>query len=329
MSTISWLEGAGLPASRTELVARAPQLAVWVLAAALGVQAAVIVTDLAGSAVRPADDHVVARIASRPPLDLAALINGHLFGTAPPPPPVDDANAPPTNMPLVLTGIIAAGNPHAGLAIIGTSAGNARIYPVGDRVPGNARLHAVYADRVLLERNGAIEALMLPRKFSAGTAPPAPPMGPSPMDRMQRVLTNEPGLISDVLRPQPVFAEGKLHGYRVYPGRDARAFAALGLRNGDLVLAINGTPLDDATRGNEIFSSLGNTDQARVTVMRNGQQQDITLNMAQIAAQAEQLSTGSSDQTTGAAAAQPNAAAPPDPVPPAPSGARRTPPESH
>ena len=114
---------------------------------------------------------------------------------------------------------------------------------------------------------------------------------------MQRVISNEPGLISDVLRPQPVFADGKLRGYRVYPGQNTRAFASLGLRNGDLVLAVNGTALDDPTRGNDIFSTLGNSDQARVTVMRNGQQQDITLNMSQIANQAEQLSNGSADQT--------------------------------
>jgi len=312
MSTVSWLEGAGLPASRTEVVARAPQLAVWVLAAALGVQAAVIVTHLAGSGVRlPSGSQSAARVAGHPPPDLALLTNGHLFGTAPPPPPVDDANAPQTNMPLVLTGIIAAGDPKEGLAIIGTSATNAKIYPVGDRVPGNARVHAVYADRVLLERNGSIEALLLPHKFSGGSPPATAPMGPSPLDRMQRALSNEPGLISDVLRPQPVFADGKLHGYRVYPGRDVKAFAALGLRNGDLVLAINGTALDDPARGNEIFSTLGNSDQAHVTVMRNGQQQDITLNMSQIASQAEQMSTGSGDQTSGAVAADPTAAAPP------------------
>jgi general secretion pathway protein C len=313
MSTVSWLAGRGLPASRTEVVARGPQLAVWVLAAALGVQAAVIVTHLAGSGVRaPSGGQGAVRLAGHPPPDLALLTNGHLFGTAPLPPPVDDANAPQTNMPLVLTGIIAAGNPKAGLAIIGTSATNAKIYPVGDRVPGNARVHAVYADRVLLERNGTLEALLLPHKFSGGSPPPTAPMGPSPMDRMQRALSNEPGLISDVLRPQPVFADGKLHGYRVYPGRDVKAFAALGLRNGDLVLAINGTALDDPARGNEIFSTLGNSDQAHVTVMRNGQQQDITLNMSQIASQAEQMSNGSGDQTSGAAAASdPTPAAPP------------------
>ncbi|HEV2700708.1 MAG TPA: type II secretion system protein GspC [Steroidobacteraceae bacterium] len=327
MSTVSWLAGAGLPASRTQLATRAPQLTVWVLAAALGVQAAVIVTHLAGSgAGAPVRDQAGANLVTRAPLNLAALGNGHLFGQAPPPPPVDDANAPATNMPLVLTGIIAATDPKNGLAIIGTSANNAKIYPVGDRVPGNATVHAVYIDRVLLERNGTLEALMLPRKYGGGG--PAPGLAPaaSPLDRMQRLISNEPGLISDVLRPQPVFADGKLRGYRVYPGQNAKAFASLGLRNGDLVLSVNGTPLDDPNRGNDIFASLGNSDQARVTVMRNGQQQDITLNMSQIANQAEQLSN---EAAAGGQPGEPNAAPPPEPPIIGPGGPQRTLRDSH
>ncbi len=85
----------------------------------------------------------------------------------------------------------------------------------------------------------------------------------------------------------------------------------MGLRNGDLVLAVNGTALDDPTRGNEIFASLGNSDQARVTVMRNGQQQDITLNLSQIANQAEQLSNGAEQTGPGVA---PNIAPPDQPA---------------
>ncbi len=317
MSTVSWLAGPGLPASSAELVTRAPQLAVWVLAAALGVQAAVIVTHLAGSG----NSHLpraqaVAATQAHPAVDLTALANSHLFGMPPPPPPVDDANAPQTNMPLVLTGTVAAPDPKNGLAIIGTTATNAHVYPVGNRVPGNARVHAVYADRVLLDRNGVIEALMLPHKFTAGGTPTVAVGGPSALDRVQRAIANEPGLISDVLRPQPVFAEGKLRGYRVYPGQNVRAFATLGLRNGDLVTAINGTPLDDPNRGNDIFSTLGNADQARVTVMRNGQQQDITLNMSQIANQAEQLSNGSAEQAApGTAPAEAPAGPQPDQSP--------------
>jgi general secretion pathway protein C len=332
MSTVSWLEGAGLPASRTQLATRAPQLVVWLLAAALGVQAAVIVTHLAGSgAAAPARDPVVANVTAHAPLNLAALGNGHLFGQAPPPPAVNDANAPETNMPLVLTGIIAATDPKNGLAIIGTSATNAKVYAVNQRVPGNAQVHAVYVDRVLLERNGTLEALMLPHKLGAGGGGGRPPVAPpaSALDRVQRAIANEPGLISDVLRPQPVFAEGKLRGYRVYPGQNARAFASLGLRNGDLVLAVNGTALDDPARGNEIFANLGNSDQARVTVMRNGQQQDITLNMSQIANQAEQMSNGSAEPgATSAPPADPNAAAaaPEQPPPGAPTGGQPRPP---
>jgi general secretion pathway protein C len=299
------------------MAARAPQLAVWVLAAALGIQAAVIVTHLAGSGTGQAPRSQTAAFGTaHAPLNLAALSNGHLFGAAPAPPPVNDANAPPTNMPLVLTGIMASTDPKNGLAIIGTTATNAKVYPVGERVPGNAQVHAIYPDRVLLERNGAIEALLLPAKFAGGGVAPALRAGPSALDRMQRVISNEPGLISDVLRPQPVFAEGKLRGYRVYPGRNTRAFAALGLRNGDLVLSINGTALDDPARGNDIFSSLGNSDQARVTVMRNGQQQDITLNMSQVASQAEQITTGNADQSAaGTPASEPNAAPQPQPQP--------------
>jgi general secretion pathway protein C len=326
MSTISWLEGAGLPASGTRLAARAPQLAVWALAAALGIQAAVIVTHLAGSGAGPLPRNPVAAVsAARTPLDLSALSNGHLFGAPPPPPPVTDANAPTTSMPLVLTGIMASTDPKNGLAIIGTTANNAKVYPVGERVPGNAQVHAIYPDRVLLERNGTIEALLLPSKFAAGGTGPILRTGPTALDRVQRVISNEPGLISDVLRPQPVFADGKLRGYRVYPGRNARAFAALGLRNGDLVLSVNGTALDDPARGNDIFSSLGNSDQAHVTVMRNGQQQDITLNMSQIATQAEQIGTSSADQgAAGATSSEPNAA--PDQQPAAvPNGPQRPP----
>jgi general secretion pathway protein C len=320
MSTASWLARPGLPAAGGELAARAPQLAVWVLAAALGIQAAVIVTHLAGSGTGlPPRSAAVAANPAHPPLDLAALGNGHLFGVAPPPAPLDDANAPQTNMPLILTGIFAASDPKNGLAIIGTTANNAKVYPVGERVPGNAVVHAVYIDRVLLERNGAIEALLLPRKFSGTGAAPVLPAGPSALDRVQRVISNEPGLISDVLRPQPVFADGKLHGYRVYPGQNTRAFASLGLRNGDLVLAVNGTPLDDPARGNDIFSTLGNSDQARVTVIRNGQQQDITLNMSQIANQAEQLGNGADQTAPGAAtAADPAAGSSPNQAPTGP-----------
>ena len=95
--------------------------------------------------------------------------------------------------------------------------------------------------------------------------------------------------MADVMRPQPVFANGKQTGYRVYPGRNRQAFVRLGLRPGDLVTAINGTPLDDPEHGQEIFRTLGSSPEAHVTVTRNGQQQDLVLNLAQVTQEAESI----------------------------------------
>jgi general secretion pathway protein C len=276
------------------LKSRGPRVAVWVLAIALGAEAASVVTRLAGAGSAPVPAQVTAAMAEPAHIDVAAIAAGHLFGAAPVAAPASGAaNAPQTTMALVLTGTIAANHPQDGLAILGPSVTQVRVYGVGDNVPGGARLHAVYDDRVLLDRAGRLETLALPRKFGTGSPSAQPPIGDSPQnsfEHVRRVISQDPSIIADVMRPQPVFADGKQRGYRVYPGRNSQAFLSLGLRPGDLVIAINNTPLDDPARGDEIFRTLGSSSEARVTVMRNGRQQDLTLNMSQIASEADQLS---------------------------------------
>ncbi|MGD9599149.1 MAG: type II secretion system protein GspC [Steroidobacteraceae bacterium] len=295
--TISVLHGLPSPdAWKGLLTARGPQIATWVLGVALAAQAAITATGLAGSDLAgpgPAEPVQVP-----PQLDLGALVGAHLFGEAAVAVSSDTGNAPATSMALVLAGVIANTDPKTGIAIIGETAANAKVAMVGDTVPGGAKLNAVYPDHVLLERAGALESLQLPHERSLAAAAPPPPALPAQvpgagdvqiLDRMRKLIESDPGIIGDVMRPQPVFAEGKQRGYRVYPGRNRAAFARLGLRPGDLVTSINGTPLDDPARGNEIFRTLGSSAEARVTVMRSGRQQELTLNMAQVANEAERL----------------------------------------
>jgi len=112
-----------------------------------------------------------------------------------------------------------------------------------------------------------------------------------------------------------------MNGFRVYPGRDRMAFMRLGLRPGDQVTAINGTPLDDRDRGEQILHTLGSSSEAHVTVIRNGQQQDLVLNIAQVAQEADSLAA---QEQPGAAATSPsgNAGAPFAPVPGTPAAER-------
>ena len=299
MNAASWLEGIPAPEKwRTLLLAHGPRIATWTLAVLLAVQAAVIVTALPsatkvpGAGTRPQNDGGFKRS-----VNVALISNAHLFGQ----PPVErvaaqtDGSAPPTSLPLVLTGIISADDPQNGLAILGQTAQNAKVFAVGDNLPGGgAKLHAVYNDKVIIDRGGALETLMLPKQVALG-APPltaaALPTESPVADRMRKLITEQPSLLADVMRPQPVFANGKQTGYRVYPGRNRAAFGRLGLRPGDLVTAVNGTPLDDPEHGQEIFRTLGSSPEAHVTVTRGGQQQDLTLNLAQVTQEAESLTT--------------------------------------
>ena len=235
----------------------------------------------AGGRCRPAS--------SGPPIDIPAIVNAHLFGIAAAPgaSELDPSAAPATQMSLVLVGTIAQTDPEKGLAIIGESAATAKVYAVGKTVTGGTRLHSVYPDRVILDRGGKLEALMLPKKFQGGGGPPpavaaVPMRNPEPMlgDQIRTLATQNPAAVTEIIRPQPVFANGQQRGYRVYPGRNRQQFAKLGLMPGDLVTAINGTPLDDPARGMEILQSINSASEVTVTIERNGQSAQVNINNA-------------------------------------------------
>ena len=231
---------------------------------------------------------------ARPAVDVGRIVSAHLFGVpgAPASGDTDPASVAATQMNLVLAGTIAHADPEKGFAIVGESAATARVYAVGKTITGGTKLHSVYPDRVILDRGGKLEALILPKKFQGGGMSAAQPVAtapaPDPMvgQRLQNLAAQNPGAITEVIRPQPVFANGQQRGYRVYPGRNRQQFSQLGLMPGDLVTAINGTPLDDPARGMEILQSINSAAQVTVTVERNGQSTQVSINTAQVAAEA-------------------------------------------
>ncbi|HEX6638119.1 MAG TPA: type II secretion system protein GspC [Steroidobacteraceae bacterium] len=279
---------------RSVALARAPQIVTFALALAVAAQLALIVVGLTGRTRQAPPPATTLPLAPR--LDIGGLINAHLFGDAALQATADAADAPPSSMPLVLTGVFATENPKEGMAIIGESAQAAKFVTVGQQVAGGAQLHSVYNDRAIIDRGGVLESVYLPKAQGGQVAmAPPPPQAPSGgneamVERMRQMVANDPGFLGQLMRPQAVFAGGKMRGFRVYPGSNRQAFARMGLRPGDLVTAINGTPLDDKDRAQEIFNTLSSSTDARVSLTRNGRQQELVLNLAQVAAEAEQAS---------------------------------------
>lgn len=281
---------------------RGAQLVVLLLIIALGLDAALILTRALGAgdglptAATPGSSLPFGAQSHNPQLLLATVVDAHLFGSAP---LAANGNAPPTRLPLVLTGVFAdPGHPNRGQAIIGPSAAAARLYSVGAAISGGAHLHAVYADRVLLERNGALETLMLPRTPLPGTRYTPPPQTGSLLSEKNA------SLLAGLLNVQPVFSQGKLTGYRIFPGgtHGLQAFQQLGLRPGDLVIAINGTNLDDPARALEILQTLSSSGSAQITVSRNGTPQEINLDLASLSNDAQDINgpAGEGNLTPGA-----------------------------
>jgi len=226
-------------------------------------------------------------------IDTQLIANTHLFGEADPAevvaavPQESHENLAETRLNLSLKGTIASDEESASIAIIADSRNEEKIYSIKDTVAPGATLHAIYADRVVLNRGGTLEVLKLPKEFPAGAAPVrrntnTVARAATNNQSIQNVISENVSKLADVIRPTPYYVSGQMQGFRVYPGRDRKQFAALGLRPGDLIKDVDGAALTNPAQATQIFQGLGDKDQVSVTVERNGQPEVIILSTAQL-----------------------------------------------
>ena len=248
-----------------------PTLVTPLLATVLGLQVAYLVTTGFRSHEAPTTAmSVAAPVTDSTSATLAALKNAAVFGR------IGGADQPivaTSATHLSLAGVIAETDPAAGQAIIADSGSPAKVYRVGNTLPGNLVLRAVHADHVILDRD-------LPRQLTpASTLNPAAVS--TPQGAIPQALSAETGL-ANVIRWQAVIRGGQSPGIRVYPGADARAFTRLGLEAGDLIVAINDAPLSDQANGDAFLRSLSGMPQASLTIERAGRTQNILIDLASL-----------------------------------------------
>ena len=227
-------------------------------------------------------------------LDYTNLKNSHLFGEAAAQPTVAVqaavVDAPDTTLSLRLTGIVYGEGGLPSQAIIASSRNQEKTYQIGQTIDdaNGATLHAVFGDRVILNRNGQLETLRQPQELTSGgpvaRAPPRPAAMPADngSGSLRQVISENASRLTDVMRVTPHVDQGQVVGFRLNPGRDRETFESLGLQPGDVVTDINGTVLDDPSRGLAVFEALGEATMANVTVLRNGVPQLIVIDTSQL-----------------------------------------------
>ena len=217
--------------------------------------------------------------------------------------------APETRLNLELQGVFTTAVAAESTAIVAERGKDGELFAIGDRLPGNAILEAVFDDHILLKRGGQVEKLMfsdsaLRKQFSVGsdtpTTQPAPVATDDSTSRLQQVReriaerqrNNRPATVQpgtnlrnfvndyrDKIAADPVgllaelgvspVSEGEASGYRLGNELPSQQMLQAGLQEGDLILSVNGLPVGDIRNDAALLDETLAQSQVRVEIQRN------------------------------------------------------------
>jgi len=204
-----------------------------------------------------------------------------------------------TSLDLIVTGIMATADPAAGRAYIRNRQGDEQQFQVGDEVYGLATLDAVHADHLVLKRgNNSREKLSLSkgRQMNTRTTSKGSDQSAATAAASNRIANhiNKSSDWQEMLNEQKFDAtkiarmaskvnvvrdgQGQIAGLRVSQLSGNSDLIKQGLRANDQIVAVNGIKIS-SQNVLQLQQELSGKDRASVTVMRNGRQLNLNLNL--------------------------------------------------
>jgi type II secretion system protein C len=197
-----------------------------------------------------------------------------------------------TPLNLVLKGILADQGTQNRYALIAAGGQKERVYRTGEQVEG-AEIVRIESRRVVIRRNGITEALnLVARKLSGntdkttGTARFNLPAGivrisdterMIPRSTLEQHMKNLPALLLQATA-LPQIDNGQQTGFRIVNLKQGSVFEQLGLRQDDIINAVNGKPVRNGEEALSAYQSLTSATQFRIGVLRGGS--NINLNFS-------------------------------------------------
>jgi general secretion pathway protein C len=218
------------------------------------------------------------RIAAKLPVNVDAIVSSHLFGVA----ALDtrsDSDLPAAGQLLQLSATFAMRDPGQGYAILGQSDQAAQVFAVGARIVDGSVLQRVYKDRVILNRDGKLERLTLLGRagavISQTSAPQSERQGRASAPELiaaENSSSNVPVRMEKFLL-LPVFG-ARDSGARIGMPRNPAEFSKTGLSAGDILTAVDGTPVHGAQSAADLLrAAAGHA--LTLTVQRGAETQEI------------------------------------------------------
>lgn len=200
-------------------------------------------------------------------------------------------DVPETNLNLKLDGLrMSTEGGESGNAIIRTPDGIGKNYSVGEEIIAGVTLERILSDRVIINRDGANEILMLGGRGAGLSVITDDSQTVTSTEVGERVENNPPSPESAIIEAQidapevllsgvnagPVRINGQISGYRLDPIGDPGIMRQAGLSPGDVLLRINGTSVARLDTS-DVIDRIIAAETVEMTVNRNGSEQTIRL----------------------------------------------------
>ena len=223
-----------------------------------------------------------------------------------------EVNAPTTKLNLELQGVFIAENTERSTAIVSERNKSGELFEIGERLPGNAILSAVFEDHILIRRGSRMEKLTFTdnkyqiekitsgrqgtigtnqRKDQKSLANFQKIQNPNHQgDRASSTTTSESNDAMDTYRKKfqtdpkatlgsagfTAVSDAESKGYRV--GNDAqKVIRQAGLQPGDVVLSVNGKAVGVASSDGALIDQVMNSSRVRVEVQRGNRRFFLTV----------------------------------------------------
>ena len=184
-----------------------------------------------------------------------------------------------TDLKLKLWGTVTGAASESYAVVEDTKLRRQTLYRVNDTIE-NAIVKEIHRNKIILDVDGTYEVLDMEKMKSTGTrrSGASPRLNTNPVQtnitlKREKIdaAVNDLNTLMKQIRIRPHFKNGKPDGLTISGIRSKSIFSEMGLRNGDVIVGVDGNNIETVDDALKLYQSLQSATGAQVQIRRRGQ----------------------------------------------------------
>ena len=181
---------------------------------------------------------------------------------------------PQTALPIKLYGIVYSDLGTVDSAILGFNTNEQKNYKINESVADNIILESINPELVIISREGIRESVMFNQDRVLDLSKIDPVLVQNSKNSTTATLDSISSL-SKLVTFKPYFLNGSLKGYQLYRGNKSALFQQKGLKEGDILVTVNGLNVQDPAFVKELVGP----GSVKLDLLRDEQRYSMTLDL--------------------------------------------------